>query len=160
MSLDIHTGYVGLDVSKAGIDISDADAAVGDVKSPKTFYSVAPPRKTGTMPTKAIVAGSDAYEEGYHAGDPGGLDAIDTDLAPGNIREGVTIFGKLGTLAAAVGIDMPAIMGALGIVSTPDFQNFAKPCAVGNPNAEAIVGVDQSHNEDAPIASEYDTSVV
>lgn len=57
-------------------------------------------------------------------------------------------------------IDMPSVMGVLGIASTPDFQNFAKPCAVGNPNAEAIVGVDQSHNKDAPIASSYTTAVV
>lgn len=57
-------------------------------------------------------------------------------------------------------VDMPTVMGALGIASTPDFQNFALACAVGNPNAEAIVAVDQSHNEDAPIASSYETSVV
>lgn len=87
-------GILGL---PKGIDISDADAVVGDVKSTKTFYSVAIPKKTGTMPTKAIAAGTDTYEEGYHAGDPGGLDAIDADLAPANIKSGVTIFGKVGT---------------------------------------------------------------
>jgi hypothetical protein len=32
----------------AGVDVSDADAAVGEVLAPKTFYSVAAPRKTGT----------------------------------------------------------------------------------------------------------------
>jgi hypothetical protein len=39
---------------KPGVDVSDADAAVGDVKTSKTFYSVAPPRKTGTLETTLI----------------------------------------------------------------------------------------------------------
>ncbi len=35
-----------------GVDISDADALVTDVKADKTFYSVTAPRKTGTyVPT-------------------------------------------------------------------------------------------------------------
>lgn len=32
----------------AGVEIADADAAVTDVRLASTFYSVAPPRKTGT----------------------------------------------------------------------------------------------------------------
>lgn len=88
---------------KLGTDISDADALVGDVKDPKTFYSVAEPRKTGTMPTVAIVAANDNYPAGYHAGNVGGLDAIDVDLATVNIKAGVTIFGKLGTYEQTVG---------------------------------------------------------
>lgn len=89
-----------------GVNVSDADAAVGDVKSGKTFYAVASPKKTGTMPTKAIVAGSDLYEEGYHAGDPGGLDAIDTDLAPAKIKKDVVIFGKTGTYTPTLAEDV------------------------------------------------------
>ncbi len=58
-----------------------------------------------------------------------------------------------------VEVDMACIMGALGIASTPDFENFAKQCKVGSSNAEAIVSVDQSHNKDAPIASSYTTSL-
>lgn len=85
-----------------GVDVSDADAAVGEVKSPKTFYSVAAPRKTGTLPTKAIVAGAETYEEGYHAGNPGGLSAIDTDLAVENIKKDVVIFGKVGTFESTL----------------------------------------------------------
>lgn len=53
-------------------------------------------------PLRAIVAANDNYEEGYHKGNAGGLDAIDTDLAPGNIKDTVTIFGKLGTLEATL----------------------------------------------------------
>lgn len=74
----------------------EADAVVGDVLSPKTFYSVAPSRVAGTMPTVAIVAADDTYAAGYHAGDAGGLDAIDLDLATANIKSGITVFGKAG----------------------------------------------------------------
>lgn len=93
----IYNGTEWRELTAVGIDISDADAAVGDVKSPKTFYSVATPKKTGTMPTVAIVAANDTYSAGYHAGDAGGLDAIDVHLAPANIKTGVNIFGKVGT---------------------------------------------------------------
>lgn len=108
-------------------NVSDADALVGEVKDGVTFYAVGGARKTGTlaltgdalvgevidgaffyrddvtvklegtMPIVAIIAASDAYPEGYHAGDVGGLDAIDTNLAPENIKSGVNIFGKVGT---------------------------------------------------------------
>ena len=101
MPLEVTKGRL-LDIAKpAGADVSDADAAVGEVLDPKTFYSVAPPRKTGTMPTVAITAANDDYPAGYHAGNVGGLDAIDPNLASANIKSGVTIFGFLGTLSAA-----------------------------------------------------------
>jgi hypothetical protein len=77
-------------------DSTDADAAVGNVLDPKTFYAGGGAKKTGTMPTVAIVAANDDYPAGYHAGDAGGLDAIDTDLASANIKSGITIFGKAG----------------------------------------------------------------
>lgn len=100
---DEHKWYIynGTDWIDLTMVISDADAAVGEVKAGKTFYSVESPKKTGTMPTVAIVAGNDTYSAGYHAGDAGGLDAIDTDLAPANIKSGTNIFGKVGTLAVS-----------------------------------------------------------
>lgn len=55
------------------------------------------PRWSAEKPAVAIVATGDDYDEGYHKGNVGGLDAVDTDLAPGHIEDGVTIFGKLGT---------------------------------------------------------------
>lgn len=58
------------------------------------------PRWNNTFPTAKIVATSDNYPQGYHAGNPGGLDAIDTDLAVGNIKKDVNIFGKVGTYEA------------------------------------------------------------
>ena len=62
-------------------------------------------------PLKAITAASDSYEEGYHKGNVGGLDAIDTDLAPGNIKQGITIFGKAGTLVPCDVSDADAAVG-------------------------------------------------
>lgn len=81
-------------------DISDADAAVGDVKDPKTFYAVGGARKTGTMATVALAAGANAYPAGYHAGEAS-LTAVDAQLAAGNIKDGVEIFGVTGTLVGA-----------------------------------------------------------
>lgn len=49
---DLHEWYIyNGSVWKVlgGTDISDADAAVGDVKSGKTFYAGAEPKKTGTL---------------------------------------------------------------------------------------------------------------
>ncbi len=78
-------------------NVSDANALVGEVKTGRTFYAVGGARKTGTMPTVAITAANDNYPAGYHAGNAGGLDAIDTDLATANIKSGITIFGKPGS---------------------------------------------------------------
>jgi len=78
-------------------DISDATAVEAEVLDPETFYAVGGGIRTGTMPTVAIVAANDNYPAGYHAGNVGGLDAIDTDLATANIKYGVTIFGKAGS---------------------------------------------------------------
>ncbi len=90
--------------------IVDGDAVVGEVISGKEFYAGSAVLQTGTMPTVAVSAGSDAYPAGYHAGDGGGLDAIDTDLASGNIKSGVTIFGKAGSYTGgALATDASAV---------------------------------------------------
>jgi len=80
-----------------GIDISDADAAVAEVAATKTFYSIAQPKKTGTMLTVSLDPTSSAYPQGYHAGNPGGLVAVDPDLNSFNILDGIEIFGVHGT---------------------------------------------------------------
>jgi hypothetical protein len=76
--------------------ISEGTAAVGDVKDPETFYAGSTALKTGTMPTVAVAPASSAYPAGYHAGDVGGLPAIDADLATANIKSGATIFNVAG----------------------------------------------------------------
>ncbi len=76
-------------------DISAADAAVTDVKAPRTFFSVTGAIKTGTMPTVALDPALNAYPAGYHAG-AASLTAVDADLVTGNIKSGVNIFGVAG----------------------------------------------------------------
>lgn len=51
-------------VKSRGVDVSDADAAVGDVKAGKTFYSGAAPKKTGTMPGLADHANAENTDVG------------------------------------------------------------------------------------------------
>jgi hypothetical protein len=80
-----------------GVDISDATAVIADVKSPDTFYAVAPPKKTGAMPTVKLLAGNSAYPQGYHAGDPVGLVHVEPNLNSYNIVDGTEIFGVHGT---------------------------------------------------------------
>ena len=58
-------------------------------------------RVSGNVPVRQLLPTTAAYMHGFHKGDPGGLAAIDTDMVAGNIADGVTIFGVLGTLAAA-----------------------------------------------------------
>jgi len=113
-----------------GADVSDADALVTDVKDPKTFYSVAAPRKTGTMPTVAIVAANDNYPAGYHAGNVGGLDAIDAELAAANINKGITIFGKVGTL---VSLQYALDQGWFAGATVAEFQANAGTGTAGTP---------------------------
>ncbi len=99
MPLEITKGRK-LDVGKpAGTDVSGADAAVGEVAAPKTFFSIAPPIKTGTMPTVALDPALNAYPAGYHAG-AASLTAVDADLVQLNIKLGHTIFGVVGTMVS------------------------------------------------------------
>ncbi len=81
--------------AKNGVDISDADAGVGEVLSPKTFYAVALPRKTGIMATRTLNAANETVDAGYYAATT--LSAVDGDLASGNIRATITIFGFAGS---------------------------------------------------------------
>lgn len=102
-----------------GVDISDADAGVSDVKDPKTFYAGAEPKKTGTMPTVAIVAGSGAYPAGYHVGDGGGLVAIDADLVVAKIKKDVVIFGVTGTFENTIATtELDKVIGAVQSIET------------------------------------------
>ena len=56
-------------------------------------------------PTVSLDPASNAYPEGYHLGDSGGLSAVDTDLVASKIKDGVAIFGVLGTFAPTVTLD-------------------------------------------------------
>ncbi len=100
-----------------GVSVADADALVTDVKDPKTFYAVAAPRKTGTMPTVAILDNNPAYPAGYHAG-AASLAAVDAHLAVGNIKNGVSIFGVAGTYAQTLAEDIEGYGVCASLVDT------------------------------------------
>jgi len=117
-----------------GVDVADADAAVGNVLNPRTFYSVAPPRKTGIMPTVALNPALNVYPTGYHAG-AASLTTVDADLIKESIKAGVTIFGVGGIIIPSLEIRVPATLGSV--------------------DAEAIVPVNQSYNKNVPLTSPY-----
>ncbi len=87
------------------LNVSDANAAVGDVLAPQTFYSVAAPKKTGTMPSKVGSAtiftpttSDQAITQGYYGGAVGdGKVSGDANLVAAKIATGVTIFGVAGS---------------------------------------------------------------
>lgn len=56
-------------------------------------------RASAKVPIRKLLATDDVYHRGFHKGNPGGLDAVDAQLAAANIKEGITIFGFLGTFA-------------------------------------------------------------
>ncbi len=160
-----------------GIDISDADAALADVLNPKTFYSVAAPRKTGSMPTVALVAGSNAYPQGYHVGDALGLSHVDTNLDPALISAGVNIFGVVGTLGyfdrwyptpidlshGEIIIPVDQSQNAPALIDSSHRQNYLDDVAnyikrivsaLAITDGESITTIDQSHDEPVAIISE------
>lgn len=86
------------------------NAAVGDVLITKTFSNATGTGKTGTMPnngtvTMVIDAVADviAIDAGYHSGDGTiSLDPVEAaKIIAGNIKDGVTILGVLGTYTGA-----------------------------------------------------------
>lgn len=81
--------------------VYSGDAAVTDVKSGKTFHADSDALLTGTLPTKTLSPANDTVEAGHYAATT--LSAVDSDLATGNIKSGVTIFGKLGTVSPGAG---------------------------------------------------------
>ena len=85
-------------VDVSGADLSTANAAVGDVVDGKTFFSVAQPRKTGTMAVRTLNFANDTVLAGYYAATT--LSVVDADLDVVKIKKGITIFGFLGTYQA------------------------------------------------------------
>jgi alpha-tubulin suppressor-like RCC1 family protein len=93
-----------------GTDISDANAAVGDVLADKTFYAGAEPIKTGTMVDRGTVSTditAVAQEVTIAAGKHSGSGVVkisateQAKIIAGNIVDGVTILGVEGTAEAA-----------------------------------------------------------
>ncbi len=100
-------------------DVSDANALVGEVMNGRTFYAVGGARKTGTLATVTLNPAANAYPAGYHVGDAS-LTAVDGDLVAGNIADGVTIFGVLGTFVGGALVE-----DITGYAGTPDIGTTA-----------------------------------
>jgi hypothetical protein len=84
------------------LDANGATAA--DVLAGKTFWGLtggAWGPRTGTVLTQTLSAASTVVNAGYYAATM--LNTVDSDLAPGNIKTGVTIFGVTGTYTGSGG---------------------------------------------------------
>ena len=105
---------------KPGTFTTGATAVEADTLSGKTFY-VGGAVKTGTIPTRTLSAENETIAAGYYAATT--LSAVDTDLTVGNIKTGITIFGKLGTFTTgATAVEADTLLGktfyAEGVVKT------------------------------------------
>ncbi len=74
---------------------STGTAADTDVLAAKTFSNSSANGITGTMPTQTVSSSTVSQPAGYYAAF--NLSTIDTDLIAGNIKDGVYIFGVIGT---------------------------------------------------------------
>ncbi|MCP4353954.1 MAG: DUF1566 domain-containing protein, partial [Desulfobacterales bacterium] len=126
---------------KSGVDIfgvtgtvieSSGDAAAGDVLTGKTFSNAGAAGVSGTMADNGAVSmtpgtSAQTVTAGYHNGS--GTVAGDADLAVGNIKSGVDIFGVTGTATAAA---YPALVPKTGQTTsyrTEDDGNIQKGVA-------------------------------
>ena len=98
------------------LDLSPADAAVGEVMDGKFFFAVEEPIKEGTMPTQTLDPANENVPAGYYAATT--LSAVDGDLAVGNIKDGVMIFGFTGTFESVLAEDVLGYMGNQDIVGS------------------------------------------
>ena len=76
------------------VDTTSGDAVAGEILSGKKAW-VDGAEVTGDITTQTLSDLNDTVAAGYYAATT--LSTVDTDLAVGNIKEGVVIFGKTGT---------------------------------------------------------------
>ena len=83
------------------VDTSSGDAVAGDILTGKKAY-VAGSQVTGNVAAGSSVTGTDgdlevAIQDGLYSGGDKTATATDSDLAVGNIKDGVEVFGTTGT---------------------------------------------------------------
>jgi hypothetical protein len=86
------------DLMAAAPSVEAGGALDGDVMEGKSYWGLfggAWGLREGTMPTRTLSAANDTLEAGYYSATT--LSAVDADLAPENIKQGVSIFGMVGT---------------------------------------------------------------
>ncbi|GAI39314.1 unnamed protein product, partial [marine sediment metagenome] len=140
-------------------DISGATAIEAEVIEDETFYAVSGGIRTGTMPIVEITAVNDNYLAGYHAGDGGGLAAIDVNLAAANILSGVNIFGFIGPATVQEIGDADAAVGE--VLSPRTFFSVTgaiKTGTMGDYSAAGITITPSTANQHLPNAGYWLTT--
>ena len=111
------------------VDTTSGDAVAGEILLGKKAW-VDGLERTGTIATQTLTDANATVADGYYAATT--LGAVDADLAAGNIRSGVTIFGVAGTVSAGSSAGVPQT-GQTSSVATGDDGNLQKGVAWPNP---------------------------
>ncbi len=82
-------------------DLATGNAVAADVLDGRTFSNADGTGMTGTMPAQSLSPETKEVSAGYYEATT--LDAVDADLAPGNVVAGKVIFGVTGTVDVAIG---------------------------------------------------------
>lgn len=158
---------------QSGADTADATAEVWDILSPKTAYTAAG-KVTGTIPSlpaRTIIPGTS--DQVVAAGQYlAGAQVVkgSTDLAPANIRKGVTLFGVDGamessfkatlTVTVDIGAEVTATCGSTSVskLSTTGTVTLELPIA-GTWTVTARRGVTQYNAVTVVVSSNYTASL-
>ena len=111
-------------------------ASAAQVLTGKTFWGLRSQGnnswgpQTGSMPVQTLSDANVTVAAGYYAATT--LSAVDTDLATGNIKSGVTLFGVAGTLSAGSTSGLPKT-GQTTSYATGDDGDLEKGVAWPNP---------------------------
>ena len=111
------------------VDTTSGDAVAGEILLGKKAW-VDGLERTGTIATQTLTDANATVADGYYAATT--LGAVDADLAAGNIRSGVTIFGVAGTVSAGSSAGVPQT-GQTSSVAIGDDGNLQKGVAWPNP---------------------------